>query len=95
MNIEKAIKLDSSLGAAHVGLGLVHICQNNYSEDLLYLKKALELQAELDHVLYNVAVVHLEDESKKMALYYFKKFDRIPSSESYLLRKKKNWRSIF
>jgi arylsulfatase A-like enzyme/Tfp pilus assembly protein PilF len=79
VNYKKAIDLDPKISAAHEGIGLVYLYEQDYDKAIQHLTTALKLQPEINHALYNLGVAYLNKGNKSKALFYFNKFKSSPS----------------
>jgi Tfp pilus assembly protein PilF len=55
MLLEKAIRIDPKLGAAHLQLGILYAQRGDYAHAILAYRKAMEVSPELEETHYRLA----------------------------------------
>ena len=74
INYQKGVELDPFISEAHFGFALVLMYENNFIKAKQHLLTALQLQPDLDIVLYHLGIIYLKERDKKKALSLFNKF---------------------
>jgi tetratricopeptide (TPR) repeat protein len=76
------------MSAAHDGMGLVYLIEQDYDKVIVHLTTALKLHPEINHALFNLDTAYLKKGNKREALFYFNKFKRSPSYPNLPLTQK-------
>jgi tetratricopeptide (TPR) repeat protein len=71
--------LDPSYGEAFHGLGVAHFQAKNYEKAIVCLKKALDLEPDLDEAIYFLGVAYLMRGENVPAYQCFMKYKSSPS----------------
>ena len=89
-NFQTAIELDPDYALAYVGFGKAYRLGGNFDAAIAALKKALEIDDELDEALFILGLTYLEEGDKNKALSTFtlykqKYYDSLPADQKQKL----------
>lgn len=74
LNYQKVIELDPKISAAHDGISFIYMFEKKYDKAIYHLEAALQIQPDLDNIVYNLGVAYLKKGDKTKALSFFNQF---------------------